>query len=75
MIADAKGNLFGTTEGSGADNVGTVFKLAPDGKLVVLNAFDGQGDSPVANLTAGKKKFLYGTTEFGSDGTVFRVKE
>jgi uncharacterized repeat protein (TIGR03803 family) len=29
LIQDAKGNLYGTTEGGGVDNFGTVFKLTP----------------------------------------------
>ena len=75
VIADAKGNLYGTTESGGVDNEGTVFKLTPGGKLVVLNAFNGQGDAPVADLIPGKKGMLYGTTEFGASGTVFKVKK
>lgn len=75
VIADAKGNLYGTTQSGGADNEGTVFKLTPKGKLVVLNGFNGQGDAPVADLMLGKKGMLYGTTEFGPSGVVFRVKK
>ena len=75
VIADTKGDLYGTTESGGADDQGTVFKLTPKGKLTVLNTFNGQGDAPVADLTFGKKKILYGTTEFGSSGVVFQVKK
>jgi uncharacterized repeat protein (TIGR03803 family) len=75
VIADDKGNLYGTTQSGGADDEGTVFKLTPKGKLVVLNAFNGQGNAPVANLIAGRKNTLVGTTEFGASGTIFRVKK
>jgi uncharacterized repeat protein (TIGR03803 family) len=74
VIADSKGNLYGTTQDGGSDNEGTVFKFTSKGKLIVLNAFNGQGDAPVANLAFGNKHVLYGTTEFGSDGVVFKVK-
>ncbi len=75
LIADAKGNLYGTTYSGGTDDEGVVFKLTSSGKLEVLNAFNGQGDASVANLMAGAKGELYGTTEFGPKGTVFKVKK
>ncbi|HEX4156999.1 MAG TPA: choice-of-anchor tandem repeat GloVer-containing protein [Rhizomicrobium sp.] len=75
VIADAKGDLYGTTEAGGVDDEGTVFKLTPREKLVVLSGFNGQGDAPVAPLIAGAKGYLYGTTEFGPSGTVFKVKK
>jgi uncharacterized repeat protein (TIGR03803 family) len=75
LLRDTKGNLYGTTQSGGASGEGTVFELSPGGSLSVLNAFDGQGDAPVANLLAGAHRTLYGTTEFGSDGTVFKVKK
>ncbi|HEX3666892.1 MAG TPA: choice-of-anchor tandem repeat GloVer-containing protein [Rhizomicrobium sp.] len=75
VIADSMGNFYGTTYTGGADDEGTVFRLTPKGKLKVLNTFNGQGNAPVANLTFGRKGILYGTTEFGSDGIVFKVKK
>jgi uncharacterized repeat protein (TIGR03803 family) len=78
LLADAKGDLYGTTlaGGSGADS-GTVFKLGSDRILTVLNDFSGgtNGGAPVAPLIEGTHGVLYGTTELGSDGTVFRVKK
>jgi uncharacterized repeat protein (TIGR03803 family) len=75
LIVDAKGDLYGTTYSGGADDEGTVFKLTARGQLKVLNAFAGNGDASVAPLMAGANGFLYGTTEFGTDGTVFKVKK
>jgi uncharacterized repeat protein (TIGR03803 family) len=36
VILDAAGNLYGTTDNGGTSGLGTVFKLAPDGKETVL---------------------------------------
>lgn len=78
LIADASGNLYGTTEYGGASGNGTVFKLTPAGVETVLYSFKGQpdGSRPLAGLIFGAGGNLYGTTEFGgssNDGTVFMV--
>ena len=74
LLRDSAGNLYGTTEISGA---GTVFRLAPDGTFQVLHAFDGQdGAYPLASLIADGAGNLYGTTQIGgaSDfGVVFKL--
>jgi uncharacterized repeat protein (TIGR03803 family) len=75
LLRDKRGNLFGTTLAGGADDQGTVFKLSSSGGLKVLNTFAGQGGAPVANLLRGPNKLLYGTTQLGTDGTVFQVKK
>lgn len=63
LLRDSAGNLYGTTEISGA---GTVFRLAPDGTFQVLHAFDGQdGAYPLASLIADDAGNLYGTTADG----------
>jgi uncharacterized repeat protein (TIGR03803 family) len=41
LIADAVGNLYGTTTRGGASIDGTVFKLTPAGTLTVLHTFTG----------------------------------
>jgi uncharacterized repeat protein (TIGR03803 family) len=75
LLRDKKGNLYGTTLAGGSAGEGTVFKLSASGALSVLNTFTGQGNAPVANLLAGPNRLLYGTTEYGIDGTVFQVKK
>jgi uncharacterized repeat protein (TIGR03803 family) len=75
VIADAAGNLYGTTSSAGnpACGCGTVFELArpPAGqttwKLSVLHAFTGapDGSTPAAGLAFDKSGSLYGTTETG----------
>ena len=83
MIVDAKGNLYGTSQGEyyvaghGApqtQNYGTVFKITPAGAFRVLYTFSNgtNGANPVANLAKGPNGVLYGTTEF-PNGVVFRV--
>ena len=83
MIADGRGNLYGTTQGEyyaaghaapQTQNYGTVFKIAPDGTFRVLYTFTGgtNGANPVANLAKGPNGILYGTTEF-PNGVVFQV--
>jgi uncharacterized repeat protein (TIGR03803 family) len=74
VLRDKRGNLYGTTLAGGSGGQGTAFKLSAKG-LSVLNAFTGQGSEPVASLLAGPDKLLYGTTQYGSDGTVFQVKK
>jgi len=67
LIFDGKGNLYGTTTGSGANRVGTVFKFASDGKEKVLHAFAGGSDGqlPTSGLVADKSGNLFGTTKLG----------
>jgi uncharacterized repeat protein (TIGR03803 family) len=82
-IADASGNLYGTTYGGGGSaceggGCGTVFKLTPGGKESVLYSFKGgtDGETPRADVVADSAGNLYGTTYLGgsgSAGTVFKV--
>jgi uncharacterized repeat protein (TIGR03803 family) len=74
LIADAEGNLYGTTSFGGTSTscypgCGTVFKLAPDGTETVLYSFAGGngGETPLAGLVADKQGNLYGTTSRGGD--------
>jgi uncharacterized repeat protein (TIGR03803 family) len=82
LIADAAGNLFGTTVGGGANNDGTVFEIAKTitgyaSTPTILLSFDGtDGANPVADLTADATGDLFGTTANGGadgNGTVFEL--
>jgi uncharacterized repeat protein (TIGR03803 family) len=87
VIADAAGNLYGTTQYGGGlncfgDGCGTVFKLEKTGKETVLYSFTGGADgaSPVAGLVRDSAGNLYGTAYFGGDplcsggcGVVFKI--
>ncbi len=86
VIADAKGDLFGTTDFGGADGYGTVFEIANTGTVshpvyasapTTLVSFNGtNGNDPVGGLIADAKGDLFGTTVFGGAdgyGTVFEI--
>jgi uncharacterized repeat protein (TIGR03803 family) len=83
LIADKWGNLYGTTEGGGANCVsfgscGTAFEVSPPvGKSTqwterVLWSFGatGDGSSPFAGLLADKWGNLYSTTASGGTGGI-----
>jgi uncharacterized repeat protein (TIGR03803 family) len=77
LIADGAGNLYGTAS-YGANDGGTVFKLAQNGtNFVSLHIFAGNdGWGPYASLISDGVGNLYGTTQFGGDannGTVFML--
>jgi len=78
LIADASGNMYGTTFGGGQGQDGTVFEITPAGVETVLFAFGGSdGALPAAALTMDKKGNLYGTTVIGganNQGVVFQLK-
>ncbi|MDB5171449.1 MAG: hypothetical protein JWN51_222 [Phycisphaerales bacterium] len=78
LIADAAGNLYGTTEGDGMKSFGTVFEIAAGTHAFsTLATFDGRGASdPIGGLIADAAGNLYGTTYYGGPnggGMVFEV--
>ena len=80
LIADAAGNLYGTTNAGGANNGGTVFEIAKLGTgysstPITIVAFNGS-QGPGFHLTFDSSGNLYGTTFNGgnyNDGTVFEI--
>jgi uncharacterized repeat protein (TIGR03803 family) len=83
LLADASGNLYGTTYLGGASKAGTVFELSPPAKggtawtETVLASFNGaNGENPWAELIADASGNLYSTTSAGgaaNDGTIFEL--
>ena len=87
LVADAAGNLYGTTSLGGnvncyGDGCGTVFKLTRNGSTYsesVIYSFtnsNGDGGTPMAGLFIDAGGALYGTTLIGGTfrlGTVFRL--
>lgn len=79
LIADASGNLYGTTRSGGgprADGQGTIFELHKGGSLEVLAVFNGgNGATPVGGLVADAAGNLFGTTLWGDRnyGTLFEL--
>jgi uncharacterized repeat protein (TIGR03803 family) len=83
LIMDTAGNLYGTTESGGIDNLGTVFELSPpsvaggawiESILYRFGTRGHDGSTPAATVTLGPGGVLYGTTFYGganNAGTVF----
>ena len=83
VILDAKGNLYGTTDSGGTNNVGTVFKLVGASKETVLHSFKSggavggtDGATPNGGVVRDSAGNLYGATLGGGPqnaGIVFKV--
>jgi uncharacterized repeat protein (TIGR03803 family) len=83
LIADSKGDLYGTTSGGGTGNAGTVFKLtahkgAAKGlkQTILANFGDNTTGAPIGTLIADGAGNLYGVTAAGGAnfyGTVYEV--
>lgn len=81
MLVDAAGNIYGTAQLGGGNNVGTLFMLAPDGSggytQSVLHSFTGGADGSYPNpgLIADTSGTIYGTVSYGGsgNGTVFAL--
>ncbi len=77
LVQASDGNFYGTTERGGVNQVGTVYKITPEGVLTTLHSFDyADGDYPDAGLVQATDGNFYGTTVGGGgygDGTVFKI--
>jgi uncharacterized repeat protein (TIGR03803 family) len=73
LIFDGAGNLYGTAQGSGPNNGGTVFEMMPSGGswnftlLYALTGLNG-GGGPASALTMDQSGNLYDTREGWIDG-------
>jgi uncharacterized repeat protein (TIGR03803 family) len=84
LIADAKGNLYGTTSQGGLYGNGNVFELVKPKHgtgwtETVLYSFgtNGDGSAPIGRLAFDSAGNLYGTTSYGgayANGTVFTLQ-
>jgi uncharacterized repeat protein (TIGR03803 family) len=81
LVADANGNLFGTTQSGGQYGEGSVFEMVHSGsgysQPVVLSSFNfNDGAAPTGPLIVDANGDLFGTTAQGgpgSQGTVFEL--
>jgi uncharacterized repeat protein (TIGR03803 family) len=78
LLVDSAGNIYGTTEHGGTNDLGVVFRIDSAGNYSVLHSFTGppDGSIPEGSLVADSAGNLYGTTFHGgaSDvGVVFKL--
>ena len=78
MVEGRDGNLYGTTPRGGSPDLGTVFRLTPDGTFTVLHTFSGAPDGayPSGELLQASDGYLYGTTAGGgleNRGAIFKM--
>ncbi len=82
LVFDPSGNLFGVTDGGGANFSGTVYELTPSGgswSESVLHNFvfgENDGQTPQAGMVLQGTSTLYGTTADGghyTGGVVFEL--
>jgi uncharacterized repeat protein (TIGR03803 family) len=83
LVFDSAGNLYGTTNNGGSNNVGTVFQLTPttsgSWNETILHSFENNevdGTYPYGGLILDSSGNLYGTTAGGGvdfNGTVFEL--
>jgi uncharacterized repeat protein (TIGR03803 family) len=77
VIQASDGNFYGTTQGGGINDNGTVFQLTREGTFTTLYSFGGKdGSAPTAPLIQATNGDLYGTTAGGGRygaGTIFKM--
>lgn len=76
LIQATNGNFYGTTQTGGANGLGSIFKVAPDGTVTTLYSFCGvtncvDGSGPTAGLIQGSDGNFYGATYYGGSNCVF----
>jgi len=79
LIQGSDGYFYVTAHGGGANTLGAIIQIKPDGTETVLHSFAGlpsDGAAPIAAVVESSPGVFYGTTEFGGPanvGTVFQV--
>ena len=70
LVIDREGNLYGTTEGGGSSELGTIFKIDKSGTETVLHSFTcSDGAFPIGGLVMDRAGDFYGTASEGGSGS------
>lgn len=77
VVADARGNLYGSTETGGSANLGAVYRVNQTGQFTLLHSFTGSADGefPYGGFVL-QSGALYGTAQNGGSigyGTVWKL--
>jgi uncharacterized repeat protein (TIGR03803 family) len=85
LAFDAKGNIYGSTQGGGTNGTGTVYELSPktgggwtEKVLYSFSATGADGSNPSAGMTIAPDGTMYSTTPDGgaySGGVIFSLKK
>jgi uncharacterized repeat protein (TIGR03803 family) len=76
LVQGRDGNFYGMLCYGGWFDLGTAYRMSPDGKCVILTTFNGENGGHPSSLLLGKDGSFYGTAlEGGStdNGSVFRM--
>ncbi|MGO8929612.1 MAG: choice-of-anchor tandem repeat GloVer-containing protein [Limisphaerales bacterium] len=76
LVQGRDGNFYGALSYGGWFDLGTAYRMSPDGKCVILTTFDGENGGHPSSLLLGEDGNFYGTTLQGGpsgDGSVFRM--
>jgi uncharacterized repeat protein (TIGR03803 family) len=77
LIEDAAGNLYGTTQGGGANGAGTVFEVTQAGVETILHSFGEAPDAgfPIAGVIMDRAGTLYGAAGGGAfnGGAIYNI--
>jgi len=76
LVQGRDGNIYGALSYGGWFDLGTVYRMAPDGKCVILTTFNGENGGHPSSLLLGKDGSFYGTALQGGttgNGSVFRM--
>lgn len=74
LIQARDGNFYGLTGNGGSNGTGTIFKMTPDGTLLLLWSFVWtNGAFPVGSLLEASDGNFYGVTSSGYWGNLFRM--
>ncbi|NOS93300.1 MAG: T9SS type A sorting domain-containing protein [Cyclobacteriaceae bacterium] len=80
LLQSSDGYLYGTTSIGGANDLGVIYRILPDGSdFSVLHNFNAaNGAKSSSNLVEGGDGYLYGTTDVGginNSGVVFKIRK